>query len=335
MSSSGPRAVRLAARPHGLPTTSTWSVEGIALDPLADGEFLVKVSHISVDPAMRGWLRDVPSYIEPVAVGDIMRANAIGQVVESRHAGFSVGDAVVGLFGVTEFAVSDGTGVTRAHLDVADAPTWLGALGMTGLTAHHGLAQVGQLRGGETVLISAAAGAVGSVAGQLAAAKGCRVIGLAAGEEKARWLRTIGFDEVIDYRDDDLAARIGAAAPEGVGIFFDNVGGAVLDAGLANLARGARVVICGAISQYNEEGPVAGPSNYMALLVRRARMQGFLVFDYPALDEAAMADLVELYRSGRLIARETVIDGTVDDFGDTLLRLFDGRNTGKLVLKIS
>jgi NADPH-dependent curcumin reductase CurA len=327
--------ITLARRPAGLPDDDTWAVEEVELPALSDGELLVKVDHISLDPAMRGWLNDVRSYLPPVQIGEVMRAAVTGTVVESEHAGFAVGDAVTGTLGVTEYAVTDGTGVRKIDTAVAGPATWLGALGMPGLTAYHGLHEVGEMKPGETVLISAAAGAVGSVAGQLAKAKGCTVIGVAGGPEKCAWLEEIGFDAAIDYKNENVLARLREVAPKGIDIYFDNVGGDILDAALANLRRGARIVICGAISTYNDEQLAPGPSRYMALLVFRARMQGFLVFDYPDKDEAALADLAALLASGELVARETVVEGGVEDFGAALVGLFEGRNTGKLVLRIA
>lgn len=329
------KRVTLAQRPTGMPDDDTWSIEEVELPPLGDGEFLVKTDHISLDPAMRGWLNDVRSYLPPVQIGEVMRATVTGTVVESRHPDFAVGEAVSGMLGVTELAVTDGEGVQKIDISVAGPATWLGALGMPGLTAYHGLHEVGEISAGDTVVISAAAGAVGSVAGQIAKAKGCTVIGIAGGPEKCAWLKEIGFDEAIDYKSKNVLKALRTAAPDGIDVFFDNVGGDILDAGLANLRRGARVVICGAVSTYNDEKLAPGPSRYMALLVFRAKMQGFLVFDYPDKDAAAIEDMSSMIRSGDLVARETVVEGGVEDFGRTLLGLFRGENIGKLVLKIA
>lgn len=329
------KRIILAERPSGLPDDDTWALEEGELPSPSEGELVVKVDHISLDPAMRGWLNDVRSYVPPVKIGEVMRAGVTGTVVESRHADFAVGDAVTGTLGVTEYAVTNGEGVRTIDTSVAGPATWLGALGMPGLTAYHGLHEVGEMKSGETVLISAAAGAVGSVAGQLAKAKGCTVIGVAGGAEKCAWLEEIGFDAAIDYKNENVLKRLREVAPRGVDIYFDNVGGEILDAALANLRRNARIIICGAISTYNDDKPAPGPSRYMSLLVFRARMQGFLVFDYPDKDEAAIADLAGLIGSGALVARETIVEGGVEDFGRTLLGLFEGRNTGKLVLKIA
>lgn len=329
------KRIVLAQRPSGLPDDDTWALEEVDLPDPTEGQILVKVDHISLDPAMRGWLNDVRSYVPPVKIGEVMRAGVTGTVVKSRHPDFAVGDAVTGTLGVTEYALSNGTGVRRIDTSVAGPATWLGALGMPGLTAYHGLYEVGEMKSGDTVLISAAAGAVGSVAGQIAKARGCTVIGIAGGPDKCAWLREIGFDAAIDYKNEDVLTRLREIAPKGIDVYFDNVGGDILDAALANLRRGARIIICGAISSYNEEKLPPGPSRYMSLLVFRARMQGFLVFDYPDKDEAALADLAGLITSGQLVARETVVEGGIEDFGRTLLGLFEGRNTGKLVLKIA
>lgn len=234
------RQLRLARRPRGLPDERTWEVTETEVPSPEPGQFVVAVDHISLDPAMRGWIRDVRSYWPPVGIGEVMRAHATGTVTESRHPDFAVGDAVSGFFGVAEHALSDGGGVVRIDTGLAGPPTWLGALGLPGMTAWFGLFDVGRIRHGETVVVSGAAGAVGSVVGQLAKAHGCRVVGIAGGPDKCAWLREIGFDEAIDYKADDPLKRLQEAAPEGIDVFFDNVGRDILDAGLANLRRGAR-----------------------------------------------------------------------------------------------
>ncbi|NIH72555.1 NADP-dependent oxidoreductase [Auritidibacter ignavus] len=328
-------SVYLAQRPEGLPDESTWEIRQHELPTeLNESEILVKVNYLSLDPAMRGWLNDVRSYVPPVQIGEIMRALGTGEVLESNNPNFSPGDRVQGLFGVTDYAISDGRGVTGIDLDVAAEPTWLGALGMPGMTGYFGLLDVGELQDGDTVLISAAAGAVGSVAGQLAKARGCRVIGIAGGEEKCAWLTEIGFDEAINYKNEKVLSRLREVAPDGINVFFDNVGGTILDAGLANLARGARVVICGAVSTYNDPTLAPGPSRYMSLLVFRARMQGFVVFDYRDRYPEAVEAIAAHISNGSLVARETVVGGGVRGFPEALLGLFQGVNTGKLVLEI-
>jgi NADPH-dependent curcumin reductase CurA len=328
--------VRLAARPGGLPGPEAWehTTEPVA-DP-ADGQFVVRISHISLDPAMRGWMNAGRSYVPPVEIGAVMRAFAAGEVIVSAHPGFAVGDHVTGTFGAQEYAVSDGAGVQKVDPSAVPMPTYLALLGMTGMTAYFGLFDVGALKEGETVVVSAAAGAVGSVVGQLAKIKGCRVVGIAGGPEKCAWLvEELGFDVAVDYRSDDVKKALRAAAPDGVDVYFDNVGGEILDIALTRLRHGARVPICGAISTYNATGPQPGPSNYMSLLVNRARMEGFLVFDYVDRFPEAAAEMAGWLREGKLQSREDVVPGTVADFPDTLLRLFRGENTGKLVLELT
>jgi NADPH-dependent curcumin reductase len=274
------RQVRLAARPSGLPKASDWEVTSEPAPTAGPGQFVVAISHLSLDPAMRGWMNAGASYIPPVELGAVMRAGAIGQVTASEHPGFAVGDYVYGVFGVQEYASSDGNGVIKLDASLAEPSTYLGALGMPGLTAYFALLDVGRIREGDTVVVSGAAGAVGSVAGQIAKLKGCRVIGIAGGQEKCRTLiEDFGFDAAIDYKSENLRAALREHAPRGVDVYFDNVGGDTLDAVLARLALGARVIICGAVSQYNA-GQVRGPANYLMLLVARASMTGMLVFDY-------------------------------------------------------
>ena len=328
------RQVRLAARPFGLPRPGDWEFTSEAVPAPVPGEFLVEISHLSIDPAMRGWMSARPSYMPPVEIGAVMRAGAIGRVIASEHPGFAVGEHVYGTFGVQEYAVSDGRGVITVDASLADLPVYLGVLGMTGLTAYFALLDVGRPNEGDTVVVSGAAGAVGSVAGQIAKIKGCRVIGIAGGPEKCRVVtEEFGFDAAIDYRMPDLRRALRELAPRGVDVYFDNVGGEILDDVLTCVARGARIIICGAISQYNEN-EVRGPANYMMLLVARASMTGMLVFDYADRYPEAMAALAEWYLAGRLVAHETIVRGSVEDFPETLLKLFEGANTGKLILAL-
>ena len=326
------RQVRLAARPSGLPRRGDWEFTSEAVPAPVPGEFVVEISHLSIDPAMRGWMSARPSYVPPVEIGAVLRAGAIGRIIASEHPGFAVGEHVYGTFGVQEYAVSDGRGVIKVDTSLADLPVYLGVLGMTGLTAYFALLDVGKPKEGDTVVVSGAAGAVGSVAGQIAKIKGCRVIGIAGGPEKCRVVtEEFGFDGAIDYRMQDLRRTLRELAPRGVDVYFDNVGGEILDDVLTCIARGARIIICGAISQYNES-EVRGPANYMMLLVARASMTGMLVFDYADRYPEAMAALAEWYRAGRLVAHETIVRGSVEDFPQTLLKLFEGANTGKLIL---
>jgi NADPH-dependent curcumin reductase CurA len=328
------KQVLLHQRPAGLPSDDTWRIVTTDVPDPGQGEFVVRTDYISIDPAMRGWLNDVRSYVPPVAIDEVMRAGATGEVVASQHPGFAVGDHVYGAFGVTEHALSDGTGVKHIDLGVAAAPTWLGALGMPGLTAYFGLHEVGRIDAGDTVLISAAAGAVGSIAGQIAKAAGCTVIGIAGSDDKCAWLTDVGFDAAINYRTEDPLRRLREIAPTGVDVFFDNVGGDILDAGLANLARGAQVVLSGAVSTYNDEKLAPGPRRYMSLLVQRASMTGFVIFDYEDRFGEAVEQISGWIRDGKIVARETVATGGVEAFGATLLGLYRGVNTGKLVLQV-
>ncbi len=330
------RQVRLAARPSGLPQASDWDMVEEPLASPGAGELAVAISHVSLDPAMRGWMNAGASYIDPVEIGDVMRAGAVGRVIASEHPGFAVGEHVYSDFGVQEYALSDGSGVLKVDPELAPLPTYLGTLGMTGMTAYFGLFDVAMMREGETVVVSGAAGAVGSAAGQMAKIKGAaRVIGIAGGEEKCRWLvEELGFDAAIDYKAQDVRRALREAAPDGVDVYFDNVGGEILDAVLTRLARGARIVICGAVSQYNSTDGVRGPSNYLSLLVARASMIGMVVFDYaPRFGEAA-AEIAGWMREGRLISREHIVEGGVSAFPETLLKLFTGENVGKLVLRV-
>jgi NADPH-dependent curcumin reductase CurA len=329
-------AVRLARRPVGAPDAKTWDISRDQTPAVEDGQFLVRVDQVSLDPAMRGWLDDRPSYVPPVAVGDVMRAGAVGSVVESRHRRFPVGTVVMGTFGVQDFALSSGSGVEVVDESVGSPSMYLGVLGITGLTAYYGLFKHGRPRAGETVLVSAAAGAVGSIVGQLARINGCRAVGIAGGPEKCAYLvDTLGFDAAIDYRSDNVRKAIAASCPDGVDVYFDNVGGEILDAALATLALGARVVICGAISQYNETERGPGPSNYMSLLVRRATMEGFLYFDNAADFPVARKRLAAWIASGQITAPETLVKGSASDFPSVLLRLFSGDNVGKLILDLT
>src|SRR6516162_8230362 len=328
------RQVRLAARPSGLPRHTDWEFTSEPVPAPGAGEFVVGVTHLSIDPAMRGWMNAGRSYVPPVDIGAVMRAGGIGRVTASEHPEFAVGDYVYGAFGVQEYCVSDGRDVLKLDTSLAEPTMYLGVLGTTGLTAYFGLLDTGRLKEGDTVVVSGAAGAVGSVAGQIAKIKGCRVIGIAGGPEKCRVVtEEFGFDAAIDYREPGLRTRLRELAPRGVDVYFDNVGGEILDDVLATLARGARIIICGAVSQYNE-ARVRGPANYMMLLVARASMTGMLVFDYADGYPEATAELAGWYRAGKLVSREYIVGGSVREFPEALLMLFEGANTGKLILAL-
>jgi NADPH-dependent curcumin reductase len=326
---------RLAARPVGLPQRTDWSFTEEPVGEPAVDTFVVKILYVSLDPAMRGWMNAGRSYMPPVAIGEVMRALAVGRVTASKHPGFAVGDHVSGPFGVQEYAVSDGRGVTMVDRGLAPLPVHLSVLGMTGKTAYFGLLEVGHPKPGETVVVSAAAGAVGSVVGQIARIIGCRAVGIAGGAEKCRYLvDELGFDAAIDYKSQDVRTALKEHCPNGIDVYFDNVGGEILEAALSRLARGARIVICGAISQYCVTGPQRGPSNYMALLVHRASMRGFLVGDYAARNDEATRALAAWVADGKLKSREHIVDG-LETFPDTLNGFFTGDNLGKLMIKVA
>ncbi|MFE3502228.1 NADP-dependent oxidoreductase [Kitasatospora sp. NPDC059146] len=330
------RQIRLARRPVGEVRPEDWAYGEEPVGVPGDGEFLGRARYVSLDPAMRGWLDDRPSYLPPVGLGEVMRAGAVAEVVASNHPKFRVGDHVVGSFGVQDYAVSDGKGVVKVDPALAPLSTYLGALGMPGMTAYFGLLEVGALKEGETVVVSGAAGAVGTMVGQIAKVKGCRVVGIAGGPEKCALLtEELGFDAAVDYRAEDVRKALRTHAPDGIDVYFDNVGGPILDAALTRLAMHARVVVCGAISQYNNEDSVQGPSNYLSLLVRRARMEGFVVFDYARRYAEAAAEIAGWIGEGRIKVQEHLVEGTVADFPATLGMLFRGENTGKLVLGLS
>jgi NADPH-dependent curcumin reductase CurA len=325
---------RLASRPTGEVGPEHFDHTDEAVPTPGDEEFVVQVQYISLDPAMRGWMNDARSYIPPVQIGEVMRALATGVVTESNHGSFKEGDHVVGAFGVQEYALSDGKGVITVDPNLVPLPTYLGALGMTGMTAYFGLLDVGEPKEGDVVVVSGAAGAVGSVAGQIAKIKGCRVIGIAGGAEKCRWIvDDLGFDAAIDYKSEDVRAALKEHCPKGVNVYFDNVGGEILDFVLGRLARHARIVICGAISQYNTEGGMKGPSNYMSLLVNRARMEGFVIFDYADRYAEAGMQMAGWMAEGKLKHRDDIVEG-FEHFPDALQKLFKGENIGKLVLKV-
>lgn len=327
--------VRLKERPVTVLDERTFEYVTEELPQLEEHEFLVSLQYLSLDPAMRGWLNDVRSYLPPVQIGEVMRAFGIGSIVESRHPDFAVGQAVTGIFGAADHVVSDGQAVAVVDLSVSAAATWLGALGMPGMTAYFGLLDVGRLKAGDTLVVSGAAGAVGSVVGQIAKAKGARVIGIAGGADKCAWLtEQLGFDDAIDYKAESVHRRLRAIAPDGIDVFFDNVGGETLDAALANLRHGARIVLCGAISSYNDSELAPGPSRYMSLLVFRASMTGFVVFDFADRYPEAVEQISRWIADGSLIPRTHVVEGGIPAFGSALAMLFAGANTGKLVLEL-
>jgi len=325
---------RLASRPVGEPTRENWNFTTEEVGSPKEGEFLVEVQYISLDPAMRGWMNEGKSYIEPVQIGDVMRAGAVGKVLESKNDAFKAGDFVSGGFGVQSHAISDGKGVVKVDTSFAKLPTYLGTLGMPGMTAYFGILDTGQPKEGETVLVSGAAGAVGSVVGQIAKIKGCRVVGIAGGKEKCDYLiNELGFDDAIDYKTENIHTGIKRTCPKGIDVYFDNVGGDILDAALGRINMKARIVICGAISQYNNMTAMQGPKNYLSLLVNRARMEGIVVFDNAKNYGKAAMQMAQWMAEGKLKTKEEVVEG-IETFPETLMKLFTGDKLGKLVLKV-
>jgi NADPH-dependent curcumin reductase CurA len=338
------RQVRLAKRPEGAATRDNWQFTTEPVGEPAEGGVLVKTLSLSLDPAMRGWMNEGKSYIPPVEIGAVMRAGGIGRVVASRNPAFAVGDTVYGTLGVQEYILIPQedikrNGLVKIDLRAGSITQWLNVLGMPGMTGYFGLMDIGEPKPGETVVVSGAAGAVGQTVGQLAKIKGCRAVGIAGGPEKCDWVvKELGFDACIDYKAGPSAVRDGLKThcPKGIDIYFDNVGGEILDAALARLARGARIIICGAISQYNNanSAPAQGPKNYLSLLVNRARMQGMVVFDYADRYPVAVAEMATYLKDGRMKSREDVVEG-IDTFPEALTRLFTGQNFGKLVLQVA
>ena len=333
--------VRLAARPVGLPTSADWQFTDEAVAQPAEGGVLIKILALSLDPAMRGWMNEGKSYIPPVGIGEVMRAGGIAVVVASRNPAFAVGDHVTGSPGVQEYCLVPAeqikrSGLAKIDLALGSVTQWLNVLGMPGMTGYFGLMDVGLPQAGETLVVSGAAGAVGQTVGQMAKIKGCRVVGIAAGPAKCEWVvKDLGFDACIDYRAGSVKDGLKQHCPNGVDIYFDNVGGDILDDVLARINRRARVIICGAISQYNNTTPVQGPKNYLSLLVNRARMEGIVVFDYAERYPQAIAEMAGYLKDGRMKSKEDVVEGGVAAFPTTLTKLFTGENFGKLVLKLA
>jgi NADPH-dependent curcumin reductase len=330
------RVCLLARRPApGLIERNCFKFEDRAVAEPADGQFRVNIDCISLDPAMRGWVNEGKSYVPPVGVGEVMRAYAAGIVDSSRHPGFQVGDAVQGIFGVQQYAISNGERVVKVDLARAPLERWIGGLGMPGWTAYFGLLEVGQPKPGETVVVSAAAGAVGSVVGQIARIKGCRAVGIAGGPEKCRYVvEQLGFDACVDYKAGDLAKALKTACLNGIDVYFENVGGEILDTVLLQMNLYGRVAVCGLISSYNATSLPEGPKNLRALLTQRLRMQGLIMFDWVARIPEALDQLGRWHQEGRLKLREDVRTGGIDAFPDVLNLLYTSGNFGKLVLKV-
>ena len=330
---------RLAARPVGMPKRSDWEQTTEEVRAIADGEIVVKALYLSLDPAMRGWMNEGKSYIRPVAIGETMRAGGVGVVVASSSDKFAVGDYVSGGIGVQQYWVGAATDKTAGFykIDPRMAPltTWLNTLGMPGMTGYFGLIESGLPKAGETVVVSGAAGAVGMTVGQVAKHLGCRVVGIAGGKEKCDFVvNELGFDACIDYKNGDVKDGLKEHCPKGVDVYFDNVGGDILDTVLTRINLRARIVICGAISQYNNTTAVKGPANYLSLLVNRARMEGIVVFDYADRYHTGVAAMAKWMKEGSFKSKEDVVDG-LENFPEALLMLFEGKNFGKLCLKVA
>ncbi|MGF1649840.1 MAG: NADP-dependent oxidoreductase [Hyphomicrobiaceae bacterium] len=330
------RIVRLIARPK--PGLFTPDVFEIADEPVSDpepGEFRVRIQYVSLDPAMRGWVNEGRSYVPPVALGDVMRAYAVGHVDASRHPNFREGDAVQGLFGAQRYAISNGTRVQKVDERLAPLQSWVGGLGMPGWTAYFGLLEIGKPKAGETVVVSAASGAVGSVVGQIAKIQGCRVVGIAGGAEKCDYVtRELGFDAAVDHRAGNLSEHLRGACPDGIDVDFENVGGPIFDTVLGQMNTFGRVALCGLISAYSATTPPPALTNYRAVLTQRLVVQGLIVFDWAHRTQEAIDALGTWYKEGRLKIREDVRSGGLDAFPDVVNLLYSGANQGKLVLAI-
>jgi len=329
------KQIILQKRPVGFPAEDTWSLEENPIPELKEGEVLIQHHYLSLDPAMRGWINEGKSYIPPVPLGDVMRAGSIGKVIKANnHPKFKVGDTLTGWGGVQQYVATDGANWFKVDDSIAPMPLFISTLGMPGMTAYFGITEVGKIKEGDIVLVSGAAGAVGSVVGQIAKIKGCTVIGIAGGQEKCDYLvNELGFDAAIDYKSENIHAALKEKCPKGIDVYFDNVGGEILDAALAKLRMHARIVICGAISQYNNKVRIKGPSNYLSLLVNRATMQGMVVMDYAKDYRRAAQEMGGWIMQGKLKSKEAIYDG-IENFYETFGRLFSGDKRGKLVLKV-
>ena len=329
------KQIILKNRPQGIPDKNTWQFEENVIEELQEGEILIQQHYISLDPAMRGWMNDTKSYIPPIALDSVMRAGSIGKVIKNNNnPNFEVGDCVSGWGGVQQYIVSDGAGCFKVDEKIATMPTFLGVLGMPGMTAYFGILEVANIKEGDIVLVSGAAGAVGSIVGQIAKIKGCRVIGIAGGKEKCDYIiNELGFDEAIDYKSENIYTALKRKCPKGIDVYFDNVGGVILDAALSKLRMHSTVVICGAISQYNNKKKVNGPSNYLALLVTRSVMKGMVVMDFTKGFGKASKEMATWIEEGKIKYREDIYEG-IENFQETYNRLFSGEKRGKLVLKV-
>jgi NADPH-dependent curcumin reductase CurA len=323
------KQVRLKSRPSGWVDESNFEIVEVETPQIGDGQLLVKNLWLSLDPYMRGRMSDAKSYAAKVELGQVMVGGTVAEVIESRHAKFAAGDIVVGSLGWQEYAASDGRGLLKVD---APSPIYLGVVGMPGVTAWYGLLEIGQPKAGETVVVSAAAGAVGSVVGQLAKLRGCRAVGIAGGDRKCRYVvEELGFDACVDYRG-NLREELAAATPNGIDIYFENVGGQVLEEVARRLNPFARIPLCGLVSQYNETRP-HGLDNLSALLTNRVRLQGFIVSDHMDRWPAALSELGQLVRDGKLKYHQTVVEGLANA-PRAFIGLLKGENLGKMLVKL-
>ena len=322
----------LKKRPIGLVDESNFDFIEEELPAVKDGEILIQNEYLSVDPTQRMWLTDMPGYLPPIQIDEVIRSSGMGRVIQSKSDKFDEGDLVNGLVGWQTHLISDGKGFTKVP-EILPIPTMINVLGLTGITAYYGLLDVGQPKEGDTVVVSGAAGATGSVVAQIAKIKGCNVIGIAGGEEKCAWLEECGLDHVIDYKATKATKEVGRIAKNGIDIYFDNVGGPLLEAVLFKINLNARIVICGAISNYASTDMPVGPRNLSSLIVNRARMEGFLVLDYLHRSDEAIQELSKWLMDGKIKHREDIQEG-IENCTSTLNRLFTGQNIGKQILKI-
>ena len=325
----------LAARPVGMPLPSDFRLEEAPVPEPANGECLVQVSYLSVDPYMRGRISGRKSYAAPVEIGQTIVGNAVGRVIASKSDSIGVGEYVHGNLGWQEYAAVSDDAVLKVDPSAAPLSAWIGVLGMPGLTAYYGLLKVAGVSPGETVCVSGAAGAVGSAVGQIARIKGCRVVGIAGGARKCGWVRDeLGFDAAIDYKGEDVGEALGGACPEGIDVYFDNVGGPITDAVFQHLNVRSRVAICGQISQYNAVDAPVGPRLLWNFIPKRIRAQGFLVFDFREHDVESLAQMASWVRDGRLKYTETVAEG-IENAAEAFIGMLGGANMGKQVVKLS
>ena len=328
------RQIRLKSRPAGEPTADNFEIADAPVPVPNDGEVLRRTIYFSLDPYMRGRMSDAKSYAKPVGIGEVMGAHTVSQVVESKHPAFASGDFVTGYDGWQSYGVSNGKDLRKLDPRAAPISTAIGVLGMPGMTAFVGLMDIGQPKAGETVVVSAASGAVGAVVGQLAKIKGCRAVGVAGSADKCRYVvDELGFDACINYKTDDLVPALRQACPDGVDVYFENVGGALFAAILRVINQGARIPLCGMISEYNETTNPAGP-NLRPLLVQRALIKGFIVSDHPDRAPAFLQEVAPLVASGRLKYREDIVDG-IDRAPSAFIGLLKGSNFGKLMVRVS